>query len=1397
MPPAYDRAPRRRARKRAPSPAAYYVSQGKAVERVANQQRRAARPWTPTKTQLRSALQQRREHVSQGQAVRRVAKVQKVLGPGRAPTVRSYHRRDIAAADRAQEYVSQGKAVEHAANQQRAKRKREARRLAGENIGKIQPPTRGVYNPKDVALYAGLIDKHGLTAASRIFKTHKEVRDAASKAKALKVLEQVMRPGYAIGGAARQDVKELKRQGLSGLLSVKPNPKAIHAAKRGFQLKDRYLGSDVLKEAGWKPKSGLGKAARGIVGFGLDVAWDPTSYVTLGTGSVAEHAAVKAAIRSAEKGAKLEAERLAPRVAAGELTRKQAKAQVKAKGDQLQRGLLRKAEREGRTGGTKGLRIKVAGGKSLRRTIRRAGLESKRAPLAPLTRATAGARKAGDFLTAPLRGEATADLGKAGRAVGSELHAGVRPHDITTKHFGQVKSLRREQRAESEANARRIAARANSLLGRLDPEEAKQVIDAIEADKVGHLRSKPSRVVTRKGGRQVRLPGRAGAAKPLKASKRHPIEGVRSRGTRQNPDRLYDVANQLRSDLRYLNRVGRRSGLLAGQVGKHGRTREMVELSAKATPGRSTAAVRARLKPALRDRALARSALAQAETPAERQIAKNRLARAEQKVANLRKPLVREAESKQARGRLREIRQERFGQQGEAKGFFPRVREEDVGQKGLLKRMAEGTEGDVPRAEPGGTKAGTGIRRQHRKTRAGLAKGSADERAVAESLTSDVRESLSRYGSSVSRAAGLRNLNTKLVQEVGTKLPRNMSRGEFEALKKQGKSVYRVRRGELEKVTDFEMATKAAGRHEAVGAAPGQAVKGGVKGAGVKTTGKQATGQAKAVGGGGQYAILDDAVVREARRSDTLQPGAAGKLYDRAQGGFKSIALATPGYLVRNVLGDAFNAAVHENPFTLARNAVKGQKALHQLGRWEKAQGKFEKALPKDLKTIKLTPEQAAAIGSKKTEIPAMQAALLAERNGVIRQGRFLELIEEGGTRPKGTHAWQNAVKRVEDSMRMTTFMGGLQRGLNPREAAANASKIHFDYADLTLREKKYLRRAMPFYTFTSRNLPLQAKALATRPGRYAAVQKAREEGRKQSGLPVGYEGGLNPYEARQLGLPIKFGDKTFTLSAAAPFTDLNDLVGLNPAHPFEAGETAVKRVGEMLSPFVKTAPELAYNLSLFYRDQIERKNEPLTQAPAWATELAKRQPQFAKMVGFVPDYVPPDGGKVPGWGRKADYFFRQSFPGPIAPLIDAAGLGIKQGKNARGMEKWQRLLAAAGPRAIEYEPDKVAVEKAYNRLDVIEKQIAVLRRRAHPTQKTESGRPVRISAEHPTPKFTKLYNEQKHLSELLDQGLRKTRPGGFVGGEEVPKKKVAKALDGGWGSKSGGWGSGSSGWGK
>ena len=83
---------------------------------------------------------------------------------------------------------------------------------------------------------------------------------------AMKVLEQTLRPIHAIAGAAREDVRDIK----AGRLPIGHG--SLRAAGRGLTLKDKYLFSDVLKEAGVRNKTILA-----LAGTTLDVGLDPTS----------------------------------------------------------------------------------------------------------------------------------------------------------------------------------------------------------------------------------------------------------------------------------------------------------------------------------------------------------------------------------------------------------------------------------------------------------------------------------------------------------------------------------------------------------------------------------------------------------------------------------------------------------------------------------------------------------------------------------------------------------------------------------------------------------------------------------------------------------------------------------------------------------------------------------------------------------------------------------------------------------------------------------------------------------------------------------------------------------------------------------------------------------------
>ena len=80
-------------------------------------------------------------------------------------------------------------------------------------------------------------------------------------------------------------------------------------------------------------------------------------------------------------------------------------------------------------------------------------------------------------------------------------------------------------------------------------------------------------------------------------------------------------------------------------------------------------------------------------------------------------------------------------------------------------------------------------------------------------------------------------------------------------------------------------------------------------------------------------------------------------------------------------------------------------------------------------------------------------------------------------------HAGRVGGTNIEDFFRGAQFLAETRKGATPEMAAQAVNKVHFDYDALSQFEKNVMRRAMPFYTFARKNLPLQLETLATRPG--------------------------------------------------------------------------------------------------------------------------------------------------------------------------------------------------------------------------------------------------------------------------------------------------------------------------
>jgi hypothetical protein len=84
-----------------------------------------------------------------------------------------------------------------------------------------------------------------------------------------------------------------------------------------------------------------------------------------------------------------------------------------------------------------------------------------------------------------------------------------------------------------------------------------------------------------------------------------------------------------------------------------------------------------------------------------------------------------------------------------------------------------------------------------------------------------------------------------------------------------------------------------------------------------------------------------------------------------------------------------------------------------------------------------------------------------------------------------------------EDNARIAHYLSKRREGYSAVEAAKSVDKFLFDYGDLTWIEQNVLKRVLPFYTWSRKNIPLQLGAFVKNPGKFATaakIQKTVEE---------------------------------------------------------------------------------------------------------------------------------------------------------------------------------------------------------------------------------------------------------------------------------------------------------------
>lgn len=439
-------------------------------------------------------------------------------------------------------------------------------------------------------------------------------------------------------------------------------------------------------------------------------------------------------------------------------------------------------------------------------------------------------------------------------------------------------------------------------------------------------------------------------------------------------------------------------------------------------------------------------------------------------------------------------------------------------------------------------------------------------------------------------------------------------------------------------------------------------------------------------GASGRFVVLPKDLVEYAKPEVQFAGKGSSTLrgFDAFQGKWKHLAILTPQYQARNLLGDMTNHYLASRPdetLRVMRTATGATKALNRRERALVKEGGRGRIKPVDRRGFKtkngerITPEQLASelrdlgvtrAGQVGGELPQLRkAGAKADFNnpGVtkVRQRGF-----------KTQRAGRMFSETREDTPRALTYAVARLRGMTPEEAASRVTDFHFDYRELSMVERDFLRRFMPFYTFSARNIPLQTRRIVQRPGKYANIEKLRRESEVAGGagtewqdaarnldrigvkLPGGksWDTYLSEYDKR--GQPLAAVGRA--IGFQPPTTDISVLGSgiLAAAHgnPKIFMDELIGRTGQMLGPY-KTPFEIYVNKSLFFRGDVQNPRAPLAPAPSWVVHLPKSLKDYLHVVD---DRIDRRTGKAsPGWPASVDYALRTANPGIIGFLNNLA----------------------------------------------------------------------------------------------------------------------------------------------
>jgi hypothetical protein len=1204
-----------------------------------------------------------------------------------------------------------------------------------------------------------------------------QMQQAAIQAPALKALDQTTRLLHGVMASTREGIRQ-HGGGLQGLIKSQtavqsPTSKTAkaqrHAFQRGLELKDRSLGSDVLKDVGVK-----NKAVAGAAGFGLDVLASPTTYVTGGTGSVAEAAGLKAARRVASK----TGVRAAVDAAAATARKTQEKVAADAVNKALRAGVKPKqAAKAGRAAAeqhvqdaqaaaverfTAGPRRKAMAASPTGRgvTVHFAGQE-----IPGVRRGTAAVARGTRKLTRKAVGDKLAtDVPAAARNVLREVAPRTRAPGATHEQSIAGRSLARSGRARVDVAAGRADLIEADFVRRLKPEDKARVVDAIERGNLSHI------IAPTKKARD-------------KLAKDDPKEFARRKA-------IADNVHLARSQMKGEYRKGLRAGaiqkqhpaeyLTKGDLGKLDRSVAAEQRAQKKAISRSVTK-----EQGARERALVTEAVGsptglragQAATRYERHASTTHLNTQKLKAAQniptrslnetpeayLRRvhayavqhdlPLVkRRAESLLARKSAQR-----------ARGYYPHITQQEIrhGETSLLARLSGRDPGTGQASVTGGT-----VARTARETRAG--KRRVETRPL--NVVNPEREAVGKAPYSTDAAVVIPNYirevarssqPAEFAQGIAAQVGRHLKPGDT---LNQGEELYRL---------GFKGGKY--GLHKETGKtvvparpAPPKKPKPVVPGQPRPPLRDPTAGQYVALPSNFFENIEGSLAGTTSKHNMKIIQG-----LDATQNLWKRGAITTLAFHIRNMIGDIASGYYLPGMGGSLPKVLSALKVTRRAAESHRFLRPRTKAELNSFQRAVLKPNNTSTIKVAGRDMALDDFVKLGVDNGVPDTGRIArDIIGSSGheaqlhakargrsvTRPfrgrvgNRVNVWMTSRENV---MRWAAFKHGLDRGMTPAEAADMASLYHIDYGEMSSFEREVLRRAMPFYTWTSRSLPVAAKTAIQRPGKFANLEAAREEtGQAFSGdTEQKLRDAMPDSVKRQVPVVIRVGNSNYAVSASLPVTLLNEFP--DPSNPGKFLDEAWHFGFGMVGPYglpipgfgIKQAFELHTNKSVFTRRDIRPQfTAGRVPAPEW---VGRMPDNFKHMVGAVKGPDKDTGKMIWWWDGRVDYGTRL-VPGAAQQASQAAA------GSRPGQEKLPAAIGVASP------VTGVRVDKLGEKAKTQAGRAQLAKEFDRLSNQSELLNLQGVHSDNPTPEYTRVRARINAINKILHP--RKRRGGGGSG---------------------------------